>query len=188
MPELPAGRGRRLPLRHQGGDRGADVAHARDRSAAAADRRGPARDRGAVAQDVSGHALLRPRGRGSSRRWRGIDLALWDIKGKALQQPVYNLLGGGFRKKLRVYSSNMFQFTAAATADRARKAKDAASLHFLASVPNAFIMGYCVEPSEISRGWPRTRSRSSTARPPCPRGARPRRRAESGDRREYLVR
>ena len=27
----------------------------------------------------------------------------------------------------------------------------AASLHFLASVPNAFIMEYCVEPSEISR-------------------------------------
>ena len=54
----------------------------------------------------------------------GIDLALWDIKGKALQQPVYKLLGGGFRKKLRVYASNMFQFSAAATAERARKAKD----------------------------------------------------------------
>jgi L-rhamnonate dehydratase len=54
----------------------------------------------------------------------GIDLALWDIKGKALQQPVYKLLGGGFRKKLRVYASNMFQFTAEATAERARKAQD----------------------------------------------------------------
>ncbi|HSA83027.1 MAG TPA: mandelate racemase/muconate lactonizing enzyme family protein [Geminicoccaceae bacterium] len=55
----------------------------------------------------------------------GIDLALWDIKGKALQQPVYKLLGGGFRKRLRVYSSNMFQFTAEATADRAKRAQDA---------------------------------------------------------------
>jgi L-rhamnonate dehydratase len=54
----------------------------------------------------------------------GIDLALWDIKGKALGQPVYKLLGGGFRKKLRVYASNMFQFTAEATAERARKARD----------------------------------------------------------------
>jgi L-rhamnonate dehydratase len=54
----------------------------------------------------------------------GIDLALWDIKGKALRQPVYRLLGGGFRKRLRVYASNMFQFTAGATADRARKARD----------------------------------------------------------------
>jgi L-rhamnonate dehydratase len=54
----------------------------------------------------------------------GIDLALWDIKGKALGQPVCRLLGGGFRKRLRVYASNMFQFTAGATADRARKARD----------------------------------------------------------------
>jgi L-rhamnonate dehydratase len=54
----------------------------------------------------------------------GIDLALWDIKGKALGQPVYKLLGGGYRKEVRVYASNMFQFTAEATADRARKAQD----------------------------------------------------------------
>ena len=46
----------------------------------------------------------------------GIDLALWDIKGKALQQPVNKLLGGGFRKQVRAYASNMFQFTAEATA------------------------------------------------------------------------
>ena len=49
----------------------------------------------------------------------GIDLALWDIKGKALGQPVYKLLGGGFRKQVRAYASNMFQFTAEATAERA---------------------------------------------------------------------
>jgi L-alanine-DL-glutamate epimerase-like enolase superfamily enzyme len=55
----------------------------------------------------------------------GIDLALWDIKGKALQQPVYKLLGGGFRKRVRVYSSNMFQFGAEATAERAKQAQDA---------------------------------------------------------------
>ena len=54
----------------------------------------------------------------------GIDLALWDIKGKAFQQPVWKLLGGRHRDRLRVYASNMFQFTAAATADRVRKAKD----------------------------------------------------------------
>ncbi len=54
----------------------------------------------------------------------GIDLALWDIKGKALQQPVYKLLGGGFRKQVRAYASNMFQFTAEATAERARQARD----------------------------------------------------------------
>lgn len=54
----------------------------------------------------------------------GIDLALWDIKGKALELPIYKLLGGGFRASLRVYASNMFQFTAAETAERAQRAID----------------------------------------------------------------
>jgi L-alanine-DL-glutamate epimerase-like enolase superfamily enzyme len=34
----------------------------------------------------------------------GIDLALWDLKGKALKVPVYELLGGKFRDKIRVYA------------------------------------------------------------------------------------
>ncbi|RAK09733.1 galactonate dehydratase [Halanaerobium saccharolyticum] len=34
----------------------------------------------------------------------GIDQALWDIKGKYLDQPVYQLLGGKVRDKVRVYS------------------------------------------------------------------------------------
>lgn len=54
----------------------------------------------------------------------GIDIALWDIKGKALGQPIWKLLGGRFRDTLRVYSSNMFQETPEKTADRVRKAKD----------------------------------------------------------------
>jgi galactonate dehydratase len=32
-----------------------------------------------------------------------IDTALWDIKGKALGTPVYNLLGGRFRDKIKLY-------------------------------------------------------------------------------------
>jgi len=36
-----------------------------------------------------------------------LDIALWDIKGKALGQPVYALLGGKFRDKIRVYLSHI---------------------------------------------------------------------------------
>jgi D-galactarolactone cycloisomerase len=36
----------------------------------------------------------------------GIDIALWDIAGKVLKQPVYKLLGGGgIRDRIRVYAS-----------------------------------------------------------------------------------
>src|SRR5215467_3403594 len=34
----------------------------------------------------------------------GIEIALWDLKGKALKTPVYELLGGKFRDKIRVYA------------------------------------------------------------------------------------
>ncbi len=34
----------------------------------------------------------------------GIDQALWDIRGKALGVPVYDLLGGAVREKIRVYA------------------------------------------------------------------------------------
>lgn len=34
----------------------------------------------------------------------GIDIALWDIVGKATNQPIYNLLGGKYHEKLRAYA------------------------------------------------------------------------------------
>lgn len=39
-----------------------------------------------------------------------IDIALWDIKGKALGVPVYELLGGKVRDKVRVYASPMVRY------------------------------------------------------------------------------
>jgi galactonate dehydratase len=38
-----------------------------------------------------------------------IEIALWDIKGKALNQPVYELLGGKFRDDVRVYANGWGQ-------------------------------------------------------------------------------
>jgi 2-dehydro-3-deoxyphosphogalactonate aldolase len=34
----------------------------------------------------------------------GIEIAIWDILGKALEQPVYNLIGGKFHDRLRTYT------------------------------------------------------------------------------------
>ena len=38
----------------------------------------------------------------------GIDIALWDIAGKYYHQPIYQLLGGAFHKKIRAYASILF--------------------------------------------------------------------------------
>ena len=34
----------------------------------------------------------------------GLEIALWDLKGKALGVPIYELMGGKFRDKIRVYA------------------------------------------------------------------------------------
>src|SRR5205807_2146356 len=44
-----------------------------------------------------------------------VEIALWDIFGKATKRPVFQLLGGGFRKKFRAYASILFGDTPAET-------------------------------------------------------------------------
>ena len=48
----------------------------------------------------------------------GVDMALWDIKGKALGVPVYELLGGPTRSRVRVYAH---AFTPEAIRERAKE-------------------------------------------------------------------
>jgi galactonate dehydratase len=50
---------------------------------------------------MMGHGLLGTVGAGAMT---GIDIALWDIKGKALGVPVWNLLGGKVRDRISIYS------------------------------------------------------------------------------------
>jgi D-galactarolactone cycloisomerase len=37
----------------------------------------------------------------------GVDIALWDVAGHLLGQPIYTLLGGAFRERMRVYASGL---------------------------------------------------------------------------------
>ena len=63
----------------------------------------------------------------------GIDQALWDIKGKDLGRPVYDLLGGPVRERIRVYS----WIGGDRPADTARAAQDAVAHGFTAVKMNA---------------------------------------------------
>ena len=49
---------------------------------------------------VMGHGMTGVVGSGAMT---GIEMALWDIKGKALDTPVWNLLGGKMRDRIRLY-------------------------------------------------------------------------------------
>ncbi len=54
----------------------------------------------------------------------GIEIALWDIFGKATGRPVYQLLGGGFRTKFKAYASILFGDSPAETERIGRRLAD----------------------------------------------------------------
>ena len=66
-----------------------------------------------------GHGVLGTVGGGALT---GIEMALWDIKGKALGQPVWNLLGGKFRDRIPVYGHAKTPAQAKALVERGYKA------------------------------------------------------------------
>ena len=59
-----------------------------------------------------------------SHAMAGVNLALWDINGKACDRPVYQLLGGPHQTRFRAYCSILFGDTPQATHDLARKHAD----------------------------------------------------------------
>lgn len=50
----------------------------------------------------------------------GIDIALWDIMGKAVQKPIHKLLGASYRDKVRAYASTLFRPDPVAMAEACR--------------------------------------------------------------------
>jgi L-alanine-DL-glutamate epimerase-like enolase superfamily enzyme len=55
----------------------------------------------------------------------GIETACWDIQGKLLGQPVYRLLGGAYRSRLRAYASGGMEQSDQALADELKRHVDA---------------------------------------------------------------
>ena len=84
--------------RHEGK---AATVRLRGRDETVSDRGGPHEDRGHLERTVPRGLLPRRPGHPASAI-AGIDQALWDIKGKFLQRPVYDLLGGPEVDSMRV--------------------------------------------------------------------------------------
>ncbi len=72
----------------------------------------------------------------------GVEQALWDIKGKALGLPIYDLLGGPTRERIRVYAH-------ARTPESIRKAREEGYTAFKTGVKNSRQSGIVASPRFI---------------------------------------
>jgi L-alanine-DL-glutamate epimerase-like enolase superfamily enzyme len=62
-----------------------------------------------VSEKLHQHTFWQGRGGSITHAISGIDIALWDILGKATGQPVGRLLGGRYREKVRPYASLLME-------------------------------------------------------------------------------
>ena len=62
-----------------------------------------------VSEKLHQHTFWQGRGGAITHTISGIDIALWDILGKATGQPVGRLLGGRYRERVRPYASLLMQ-------------------------------------------------------------------------------
>ena len=74
----------------------------------------------------------------------GVEQALWDIKGKALGVPIYELLGGPTRHRVRVYAH-------AGSVEAIKKARDEGFTAFKTGVLNARQSGIIASPAFIDK-------------------------------------
>lgn len=61
----------------------------------------------------------------------GVEMALWDLAGKAYDVPAYQMLGGKFREKVRLYADTNVSRDPKVFAERLRKRKDEKGFTFL---------------------------------------------------------
>lgn len=80
----------------------------------------------------------------------GIEIALWDLVGRALKTPIYNLFGGRFRDKVRIYADCHAgkDETPEAWAERAREVVDAGftAIKFDLDAKNPFTLDISDDP------------------------------------------
>lgn len=86
----------------------------------------------------------------------GIEIALWDLVGRALETPIYNLFGGQFRDKIRVYADCHAgdAGTPESDAEKARRVVAAGftALKFDLDIPNPYTRDISDDP-DPRRWW-----------------------------------
>ena len=94
-----SGFGEARSRRRRGRDRWADL-----RTESRTDRRGSAQCRILLGELCRNHVFSGPQGGVFLIALSGIEIALWDVAAKAAGQPLYRLLGGKFRDRIRLYA------------------------------------------------------------------------------------